>query len=148
TLLKSAAALSRVAGRGDGSVIGGRLGLAVEPQLLALLARGREVALISGTNGKTTTTRLIAAALGALGEVATNSFGANMPTGHTTALAQSTRARYAVLEVDEHYLRGVLPQTTPRVVALLNLSRDQLDRAMEVGMMAEAWRAALAGANT
>ncbi|GIG62821.1 ligase [Longispora fulva] len=148
TLLKSAAALSRATGRGDGSVIGGRVGLKVEPQLLAMLARGKEVALVSGTNGKTTTTRFIAAALGALGEVATNSFGANMPTGHTTALAQSTGAPYAVLEVDEHYLRGVLPQTTPRVVALLNLSRDQLDRAMEVGMMAEAWRKALDGVST
>ncbi|MBA3489910.1 MAG: DUF1727 domain-containing protein [Longispora sp.] len=148
TLLRCAAALSRAAGRGDGSVIGGRVGLAVEPQLLALLARGREVVLVSGTNGKTTTTRFVAAALGARGDVATNSFGANMPTGHTTALAQSTTAPFAVLEVDEHYLRGVLGQTTPQVVTLLNLSRDQMDRAMEVGMMAEAWRSALDGVDT
>ncbi|WP_026212258.1 MurT ligase domain-containing protein [Longispora albida] len=149
TLLKSAAALSRATGRGDGSVIGGRVGLKVEPQLLALLARGRQVALVSGTNGKTTTTRFVAAAMGVLGEVATNSFGANMPTGHTTALAQApAKAKLAVLEVDEHYLRHVLPQTQPRVVALLNLSRDQMDRAMEVGMMAETWRGVLSGVDT
>ncbi len=146
-LLRTAAKVSRMTGRGDGSVIGGRIGLAVEPRLLALLARDREVALVSGTNGKTTTTRLISAALGALGDVATNSFGANMPTGHTTALAQSPRARYAVLEVDEHYLRTVLGETDARVVALLNLSRDQLDRALEVGMLADRWREILANSD-
>ena len=139
-LVRTAARLSRMTGRGDGSVIGGRIGLAVEPRLLTVLARGRQVALVSGTNGKTTTTRLLTAALGTLGPVASNSYGANMPTGHTTALAQSPNARYAVLEVDEHYLRTVLAETQPRVVALLNLSRDQLDRAMEVGMLADRWR--------
>ena len=79
-----AAALSRVTGRGDGSVIGGRLGLMIDPNLLANLAAGRQIALVSGTNGKTTTTRLTAAAMGVLGDVATNSLGANMPTGHTS----------------------------------------------------------------
>jgi UDP-N-acetylmuramyl tripeptide synthase len=142
-LVRTAARLSRMTGRGDGSVIGGRIGLAVEPRLLTVLARGRQVALVSGTNGKTTTTRLLTAALGTLGPVASNSYGANMPTGHTTALAQSPNARHAVLEVDEHYLRTVLAETRPRVVALLNLSRDQLDRAMEVGMLADRWREVL-----
>lgn len=112
----------------------------IDPNLLANLAVGRQIALISGTNGKTTTTRLTAAALGVLGDVATNSFGANMPTGHTSALARAGDTPYAVLEVDEHYLPQVLTATNPRVVALLNLSRDQLDRAKEVAMMAELWR--------
>ena len=143
-LLRTAATLSRVSGRGDGSVIGGRVGLKVEPRLLALLAENRQVALISGTNGKTTTTRFTAAAVSALGPVATNSFGANMPTGHTTALAKAPGASNAILEVDEHYLPQLLVEARPRVVALLNLSRDQLDRAMEVGMLAEKWRTALA----
>jgi UDP-N-acetylmuramyl tripeptide synthase len=141
---RTAAALSRAAGRGDGSVIGGWLGLKIDPELLAHLAAGRDVALVSGTNGKTTTTRLTAAAVGVLGPVATNSFGANMPTGHTTALAKAGSTPYAVLEVDEHYLAQVLEATEPRAVALLNLSRDQLDRAKEVAMMAQLWRAALA----
>ncbi|MEV0273010.1 MurT ligase domain-containing protein [Hamadaea sp. NPDC050747] len=141
---KTAAALSRATGRGDGSVIGGRLGMMIDPDLLAHLAAGREIALVSGTNGKTTTTRFTAAALGVLGEVATNSFGANMPTGHTSALARAGTTRYAVLEVDEHYLAQVIQATQPRVVALLNLSRDQLDRAKEVAMMADLWRQALA----
>ena len=79
-----------------------------------------------------------------LGDVATNSFGANMPTGHTSALARAGATPYAVLEVDEHYLAQVLKATHPLVVALLNLSRDQLDRAKEVAMMAQLWRDALA----
>ena len=145
---KTAAALSRAAGRGDGSVIGGWIGLKIDPELLAHLAAGRVIALVSGTNGKTTTTRLTAAALGVLGDVATNSLGANMPTGHTSALAKAGRTPYAVLEVDEHYLNQVITATTPRVVALLNLSRDQLDRAKEVAMMASLWRDALRGRDT
>jgi UDP-N-acetylmuramyl tripeptide synthase len=142
---KTAAALSRAAGRGDGSVIGGWIGLKIDPDLLAHLASGRAVALISGTNGKTTTTRLAAAAVSHIGRVATNSFGANMPTGHTSALAKAGVTPFAVLEVDEHYLARVIDATRPRVVALLNLSRDQLDRAKEVAMMAQLWRDALAG---
>jgi UDP-N-acetylmuramyl tripeptide synthase len=141
---RTAAALSRAAGRGDGSVIGGWIGLKIDPDLLAHLATGRAIALVSGTNGKTTTTRLTAAALSVLGPVATNSFGANMPTGHTSALAKAGATPYAVLEVDEHYLPQVIEETTPRVVALLNLSRDQLDRAKEVAMMAQMWRTTLA----
>jgi UDP-N-acetylmuramyl tripeptide synthase len=145
SLSRGAAALSRVTGRGDGSVIGGRIGLMVDPNLLAELAAGRQIALVSGTNGKTTTTRLTAAAMGVLGDVATNSLGANMPTGHTSALAKAGSTPYAVLEVDEHYLKQVLDQTNPKVVALLNLSRDQLDRAKEVAMMAAMWRETLPG---
>ncbi|GAA2328554.1 MurT ligase domain-containing protein [Dactylosporangium salmoneum] len=145
SLSRGAAALSRATGRGDGSVIGGRIGLMIDPNLLAELAAGRQIALVSGTNGKTTTTRLTAAAMGVLGPVATNSLGANMPTGHTSALAKAGATPYAVLEVDEHYLKQVLDQTRPRVVALLNLSRDQLDRAKEVAMMAALWRDALPG---
>jgi lipid II isoglutaminyl synthase (glutamine-hydrolysing) len=140
---KTAAALSRAAGRGDGSVIGGWLGLKIDPELLSHLAAGRRIALVSGTNGKTTTTRLTAAAMGVLGDVATNSLGANMPTGHTSALARAGHTPYAVLEVDEHYLRQVMQATAPGVVAMLNLSRDQLDRAKEVAMMATLWRDAV-----
>ena len=115
----------------------------IDPELLTHLAEGRRIALISGTNGKTTTTRLTTAALGVLGEVATNSLGANMPSGHTSALAKAGDTPLAVLEVDEHYLPQVLTATRPEVVALLNLSRDQLDRAKEVAMMAQLWRDAL-----
>ena len=101
--------VSRRLGLGSGTVAGGRVALAVEPKLVGDLARSREVALVSGTNGKTTTTALLAAALAAGGRaVVTNSTGANMPAGHAAALADAARAGNcrgpAVLEVDEGYL--------------------------------------------
>jgi UDP-N-acetylmuramyl tripeptide synthase len=138
---------SRLAGRGDGSVIGGVIGLRLEPDLLSLLARGRRIVLVTGTNGKTTTTRLITAALGTLGQqVASNAFGANMEAGMVSALAKAPDATLGVLEVDEKYLPKMLPTTAARVVVLLNLSRDQMDRAAEIWMLARRWREALAAA--
>jgi UDP-N-acetylmuramyl tripeptide synthase len=143
----AASTVSRLTGRGDGSVIGGVLGLRVEPELLRLLAAGRQVILVTGTNGKTTTTRLITAALGALGqEVASNAFGANMEAGLASALGRAPEAPYAVLETDERYLPAVIRATSPRVVTLLNLSRDQMDRAAEIWLIARRWREALAAA--
>jgi UDP-N-acetylmuramyl tripeptide synthase len=93
---------------------------------------------VSGTNGKTTTTAMMAVGWG--GKVATNATGSNMPEGHVAALAESQSAK-AVLEVDEAWLARVAQATAPRVVVLLNLSRDQLDRANEVRQMAARWRA-------
>ncbi|MEV5413346.1 MurT ligase domain-containing protein [Thermopolyspora sp. NPDC052614] len=145
---RTAATLSRVTGRGDGSVIGGRVGLILEPDLLRRLAADRRLALVSATNGKTTTTRLITSALQELGEVATNAFGANMPAGHVSALSQHKHAPYAVLEVDEKYLPEVLDTTGAAVVCLMNLSRDQMDRAAEIWLLAQKWRHALQGRDT
>jgi lipid II isoglutaminyl synthase (glutamine-hydrolysing) len=143
----AAGRVSRITGRGDGSVIGGVLGLRVEPDLLRLLAEDRQIVLVTGTNGKTTTTRLISAALGALGQdVASNAFGANMEAGLASALGRSPEAPYAVLETDERYLPAVISSTKPRVVVLLNLSRDQMDRAAEIWLVARRWRQALAEA--
>jgi UDP-N-acetylmuramyl tripeptide synthase len=133
--------LSRVTRRGSGTVAGGRVGLRIAPTLLAVLSRGRTIIVVSGTNGKTTTTAFCAAGWG--GSVTTNSTGANMPDGHVAALAGSTSQR-VVLEADEAWLPEVIDAVNPRVVVLLNLSRDQLDRANEVRQMAERWRASLA----
>jgi hypothetical protein len=125
-----AAAASRLAGKGDGSVIGGNISLRLEPGLLSLLAAGREVVLVTGTNGKTTTSKLITAALAPLGgEIASNIYGANMEAGLTSALTRSPDARVAVLETDEKYIPAMIAATKPKVVVLLNLSRDQMDRA-------------------
>ncbi|OEV12341.1 ligase, partial [Streptomyces nanshensis] len=52
---------------------------------------------------------------------------------------------YGVIEVDEKYLSGVAKDVTPKAMALLNLSRDQLDRAGETRMLAERWREGLSG---
>jgi UDP-N-acetylmuramyl tripeptide synthase len=126
-------------------VIGGVVGLRMEPDLLRLLAADRQIVLVTGTNGKTTTTRLITAALGAVGqEVASNAFGANMEAGLISALGRLPDAPFAVLEVDERHLPAIMRATRPRVVALLNLSRDQMDRAAEIWLVARRWREALA----
>jgi len=146
TIGGAAGRVSRLSGRGDGSVIGGVLGLRMEPDLVRLLAAGRQIVLVTGTNGKTTTTRLITAALGALGqEVASNAFGANMAAGLAAALGQAPDAPFGVLEVDERYLPAMIETTRPKVVTLLNLSRDQMDRAAEIWLVARRWREALAG---
>jgi lipid II isoglutaminyl synthase (glutamine-hydrolysing) len=142
---RAAAAVSRAAGRGSGSVIGGRVALRLDPDLLAQVAQNLDVILVSATNGKTTTTRLIAEALRANGEVVSNALGANMPAGITSALAGGSEALYGVIEVDEKYLAGVARDVTPKAIALLNLSRDQLDRAGETRMLAEQWREGLSG---
>jgi lipid II isoglutaminyl synthase (glutamine-hydrolysing) len=148
TIGGAAGAMSRISGRGDGSVIGGVVGLRMAPDLLRLLAAGRQIVLVTGTNGKTTTTRLITAALGALGqEIATNAFGANMEAGLAAALGQAPDAPFGVLEVDERYLPAMIDATAPAVVTLLNLSRDQMDRAAEIWLVARRWREALAKAS-
>ena len=132
--------LSQSVGRGAGTVAGGRAGLRIAPTLLSSLARGRSMVLVSGTNGKTTTTSMISTGWG--GSVVTNATGSNMPPGHVAALATSTDSR-VVLEVDEAWLAHVLDATKPRAVVLLNLSRDQMDRASEVRQLAERWRRSL-----
>jgi UDP-N-acetylmuramyl tripeptide synthase len=123
--------------------------LAVDPSLLDRLAAGRPVALVSGTNGKTTTTRLLAVAVeaGTAGAVVTNATGANMPAGHVAALSAGPPSVPVVLEVDESYLAGLVRSLGPAVVVLLNLSRDQLDRTNEVRMLAGRWREGLAAAS-
>jgi lipid II isoglutaminyl synthase (glutamine-hydrolysing) len=133
--------VSRRLGRGGGSVIGGRAILAVDPRALDRLAAGRTVALVSGTNGKTTTTSLLRAVLSTGGPVATNVLGANLPPGLAAALAASPSGAPAALEVDEAWLSRVVASTSPSAVALLNLSRDQLDRNNEVRLLASSWRA-------
>src|ERR1700728_3567556 len=147
TVAEAPASVSRRPGQGDGSVIGGRIGLRLEPDLLSLLAVGRQVVLVTGTNGKTTTTRLITAALAPLGgQIASNIYGANMDAGAVSALSRTPDARIAVLETDEKYIPSMVRATSPRVVTLLNLSRDQMDRAAEIWMLARRWREALAAA--
>ncbi|MFE0337003.1 hypothetical protein ACFW1I_22730, partial [Streptomyces sp. NPDC058955] len=80
---KAAAAVSRAAGRGSGSVIGGRVALKLDPDLLGRLAQHLDVVLVSATNGKTTTTRLIAEARRAPGPGGGHPRGAPNPAGRT-----------------------------------------------------------------
>jgi UDP-N-acetylmuramyl tripeptide synthase len=126
---------------GKGSVYPGYVALKIAPGLLDDALRGRPVCFVSGTNGKTTTTALIAAAMGPT--TITNSDGANLPAGWATALLDAPTGAPAVLEVDEAYLPAALSHAPAAVVVLLNLSRDQLDRHSETRMLAQRWRDAL-----
>jgi UDP-N-acetylmuramyl tripeptide synthase len=128
---------------GEGVATRGRVLLALDPGSLAHLARGRRVALVTGTNGKTTTAHLLAAALRTQGPVAHNHSGANMTDGAVAALATQRHASLAVLEVDELHLARVADAVSPAVVVLLNLTRDQLDRGSEVASVATSIREAL-----
>jgi lipid II isoglutaminyl synthase (glutamine-hydrolysing) len=143
--MRTVNAASRRSGHGSGTVAGGRVAMRLSPGILERLAARYEVVLVSGTNGKTTTTALLAAALSTRGAVATNATGSNMPEGHVAALAAAHDARTAVLECDEVWLAKVLLRERPAAVVLLNLSRDQLDRTAEVRHVAHAWRIALEG---
>jgi UDP-N-acetylmuramyl tripeptide synthase len=130
---------SRSLGVGQGTVAGGRVALRIDPQLVRRLSARRRIVLVTGTNGKTTTTALVVAALGG---ATTNATGSNMSAGVVAALASDQHAM-TVLEVDEAFLATIAEATQPEVIVLLNLSRDQLDRAAEVRVLAEKWRATL-----
>ncbi len=135
---------SRASGRGAGGVIGGRVLLALAPAAPQELSAGRDLLLVSGTNGKTTTTAMLAACLRHSGTVGSNTDGANTPAGLVRALADGDATRM-VLEVDEGWLPWALARTRPGTVLLLNLTRDQLHRHHEVARLAQLWRTALAG---
>jgi UDP-N-acetylmuramyl tripeptide synthase len=139
---RAASRASRAFGRGHGAVIGGRVAMTLDPGVLRRLTAGRPVTVVTGTNGKTTTTRLVGAGLGAERTVATNR-GANLPAGLVEAAAQD--AAELVFEVDELYVPRVVTETAASVLVLLNLSRDQLDRITEIRRIAERWRELLAG---
>jgi len=131
---------SRALGRGEGWVISGKTCLAVAPDAARLLAKGRRIALVSGTNGKTTTTAMLAAALAGRGLVATNRTGANVADGIVAALLERRWARIAALEIDERFVPWAIETLAPQAIALLNLSRDQLSRLNETRMIAQRWR--------
>jgi UDP-N-acetylmuramyl tripeptide synthase len=140
---RAAAWLSRRTGLGGGGVIGGRVTLWLDSQALRRLAGNRQIVLVTGTNGKTTTSLMVSRIFEALAPVAANRDGANMPDGVLAALADEPEAPYAVLEVDETYLGWVAERVRPAALVLLNLSRDQLDRVGEVRTTERELRAAV-----
>ncbi|WAC57418.1 Mur ligase family protein [Gordonia sp. SL306] len=126
---------SRTAGRGKGSMIGGLVAAKIDPNIMGRLAAGKRTALVTGTNGKSTTTRMTAAALSELGEVATQADGANMDAGIIATLTLHRPATICALEVDELHVPHVSDAVDPEVLVMLNLSRDQLDRVGEINMI-------------
>jgi UDP-N-acetylmuramyl tripeptide synthase len=139
--------LSRRFTAGRGRTLPGRLVVVLVPDALTRLAAHHRLIVVSGTNGKTTTTSLVARALQVRGRVISNTDGANLVSGVLSTLLEFRGApsSFAVLEVDEVALTSVLQQTHPEVVVLLNLSRDQLDRTSEVSDHVDRWSSALQG---
>ncbi|MCH4053521.1 MAG: MurT ligase domain-containing protein [Atopobiaceae bacterium] len=126
--------LRRVLGRRGGQ-LPGRVALAVDPGLIGELSgklrRGSIV--VCGTNGKTTTNNIVASSIEACGQrVLCNRDGDNMMPGVATALLPGGEADWAVIEADELSCIHILPALRPRYLLLLNLFRDQLDRAGEI----------------
>lgn len=118
-----------------GTQLPGRVALAIDPQVVAHLRHKAKAGsvVVCGTNGKTTTTNVIASALEAAGQrVLCNRDGANMLPGVASALLPGRTADWAVIEADELSCIHILPQLQPTYLVLLNLFRDQLDRSGEI----------------
>ena len=146
---------SRTSGRGSGQSIRGQMIMRLDPAALRKLLSGKRIAAVSGTNGKTTTTHFLYAALRAWAErvggpgardVVTNADGANLHHGIASALSTAPRASVAALETDERVVPDLIRLGRPETLVLLNFSRDQLDRNHEIKRLARDWRDALAAA--
>ncbi len=134
---------SQIMGRGAGGMYGGRVALRLHPDMIDDLAAGKRSVLVTGTNGKSTTTKMTATALESIGRVTGNLGGDNMQTGVTTALMTGRDAHLAALEVDEMNMADIADRVRPEAMILLNLSRDQLDRVGEIGAVEERIRSAV-----
>lgn len=143
----TAAFASRVTGRGTGASIKGAIMTRIDPTLFRRLLAGKRLGVVSGTNGKTTTTHLLTAALRASvadpRDVVTNPDGANLREGVVSALSTRPKAPIAALEVDEQVVADVIRHGRPEVLIMLNFSRDQLDRHHEINALGRKWRQAL-----
>lgn len=152
---KGARWLSRHLGAGGGTALPGLLAARINPDLLPSLAAAipQSSLLITGTNGKTTTTRMAAQALRDAGLMPiTNREGSNLLRGLATALLDHTdgwgnlrapKDAIGVFEVDEGTLPPAVQALRPRALVLTNLFRDQLDRYFEVDYVARLWEQAL-----
>jgi UDP-N-acetylmuramyl tripeptide synthase len=151
---RAVGALARRAGRGGGTSLPGKVLIRLEPEaiseLSARLPRGSVI--VSATNGKTTTTAMIASVLERAGvTIVHNRAGANMAGGVASTLLAATRAggridgELGLFEVDEFWLEALTEQLGPRAILLSNLFRDQLDRYGELETIADRWASVLAG---
>jgi UDP-N-acetylmuramyl tripeptide synthase len=149
---KATGAVSRFSRRGGGTTLPGDVARAIDPDVLRKLSRDLKFGsiVITGTNGKTTTARLISWLLeGAGHRVVSNRAGANLIFGATAAALESADARgrlhadWGVFEIDEASLPRAIDEIQPRAAVVLNLFRDQLDRYGELESIAKRIEAAL-----
>ena len=137
-LCKLARGLLRLLRRG-GTAFPGRVALKVYPQVLGVLSRGVRVILVTGTNGKTTSSRMIEQAFADAGlNYFANRSGANLISGITAEFAMHStltgrpKCQFAVIECDEAASKTVLKYLKPEVIVATNVFRDQLDRYGEI----------------
>ena len=142
----------RLSGRGGGTSLPGKVALKICPTLLETLSDRFTILMVTGTNGKTTTSRMIARLLEASGiRYETNKSGANLASGVTATVAGATsvfgrpKATHLLLETDEAAFRIVAPRLKPKAVVATNFFRDQLDRYGELYSTLNAVREGLAG---
>jgi UDP-N-acetylmuramyl tripeptide synthase len=144
---RAAGAASRRLGRG-GTSLPGKVLMRLEPGAIGRLAARLDQgsAVVSATNGKTTTAAMVSSILERGGtRLVHNRAGANMAGGVTSALLDATRRRGAIdgdfglFEVDEFWLDRVVGELHPRALLLANLFRDQLDRYGELETIADRW---------
>ncbi len=143
-LARASRALARRLGRSGGTTFPGRMLLRGDPKALERMSRRLEhgAVLVSATNGKTTTSAMVAAVLESSGQrVVHNRAGSNMGWGVATALLDAGRepAQLGLFEVDEAWLPRVADALRPRTYLLSNLFRDQLDRYGELELLADRW---------
>jgi lipid II isoglutaminyl synthase (glutamine-hydrolysing) len=137
---RAAGALSRRVGRG-GTSLPGKLLMRLEPRAIERLGRRlpRGSAVISATNGKTTSAAMVAGILERGGaRLVHNRAGANMAGGVATALVDGD-GDTGLFEVDEFWLAQIVDALAPRALLLGNLFRDQLDRYGELDTIADRW---------
>jgi lipid II isoglutaminyl synthase (glutamine-hydrolysing) len=149
---KATGALSRISRLGGGTTLPGDVARAIDPDVLRKLSRDLKhgAIVITGTNGKTTTARLISWLLeGAGHSVVSNRAGANLIFGATAAALERAgvngrlQADWGVFEIDEASLERAVDEIQPRAAIVLNLFRDQLDRYGELETIAKRIEAAL-----
>src|SRR5262245_24080338 len=145
TVARAAGRLSRLAGAGGGTTVPGKLLWKVDPSAVDRLAARLPLgsALISATNGKTTTAAMAAEILRGQARLAHNSSGANLVSGVASTLLDARGAELGLFEVDEAALPEVAARVRRRAVCLGNLFRDQLDRYGELEHVAARWREAV-----
>lgn len=142
-----AGATVRRSGRGGGTSLPGKLLLRLEPHAIGELASRLPdgSAVISATNGKTTTAAMAASIMtGAGRRLVHNASGANMAGGIASTLLDASRGGgmrgdLGLFEVDEFWLGQVVAELRPRALLLANLFRDQLDRYGELDTIADRW---------
>src|SRR3989344_5343532 len=150
--------ISKILNLGNGSTWPGYIALNADKNFIKKIIKGNihlKIILVAGTNGKTTTGKLIQTILEGSGKrVFQNTAGANLLNGVASSLIKSSDLTgklnfdYAIFEIDENTLSLILENVNPEIIVLLNLFRDQLDRYGEVNIISKKWKETLVSIST